>query len=371
MQKTIGTSGVICLALTGPLLTSTSPAAAQPVPLTTSDSASDYHAPLRKKVVLGFRSNVAPFSFRAAASSSPPFQGYLAELCYQIFAGSETYEVISKEIKIDDRFTSMRGSGAEVSKDNPIDVLCDPVTIRYNDSPERYRYGIFSPIVFATGVTYLERSISAPNVASQFGFVSGSTAQAVATQMYSEAKSADIECPAPESKTGNSASANAASDPQSKPDSSLEVFLRQLTDRNEQENCNTLQAGLTETRAHEDLISWFCDAPQNTRRYYFGDREIINAHWTEYRQKNPECDAKLHTQLFTYEPYALLITRTDPALVQFVQQRVYEIFSDREKARALFSANFPGQHMTPALAYLFLLNGVNGPGPVLEDVAQE
>ena len=61
---------------------------------------------------------------------------------------------------------------------------------------------------------------------------------------------------------------------------------------------------------------------------------------------------------YTYEPYALVVSLTRPELAQFVQRRTYEFFSHPGNARGLFQKHFPKQQMSPALAYLYLLNGV-------------
>ena len=62
---------------------------------------------------------------------------------------------------------------------------------------------------------------------------------------------------------------------------------------------------------------------------------------------------------YTYEPYALLVTKYRPDLVQYVQRRVYEIFSHRSEAVSHFTEHFPGVRMSPVLASLFLLNAVD------------
>ena len=64
-------------------------------------------------------------------------------------------------------------------------------------------------------------------------------------------------------------------------------------------------------------------------------------------------------EYLTYEPYALLVSRDKPELVQFVQKRVYQIFSRRATATARFASYFPKRSMSRALAYLYLLNAVD------------
>lgn len=120
-------------------------------------------------VKVGFRSDVEPFSYEAAPATvpgKPVYAGYLADLCHAIFAGS-TYVV--KEIPVsaaDDRF--------DMLQTGLIDVLCDPVTMRYSDE-RRWQSGIFSPIVFASGISYLRKTSREPGRATYVGYVEGTT----------------------------------------------------------------------------------------------------------------------------------------------------------------------------------------------------
>ena len=60
-----------------------------------------------------------------------------------------------------------------------IDVLCDPVTMRYSEEA-RTSAGNYSPIVFATGISYLRRSMTRGGSTIYVGYVSSSTAEEVA-----------------------------------------------------------------------------------------------------------------------------------------------------------------------------------------------
>lgn len=116
--------------------------------------------------------------------------------------------------------------------------------------------------------------------------------------------------------------------------------------------------------SHDDLIAWFCNIPDkvlSAKIAYFGDREIIESK-LESAQAKGQCsgtEPEKSPTTYTYEPYALLISKADPDLVQFVQKRVYEFFSHRNKATSLFATYFPGAQMSPVLAYLFLLNSID------------
>ena len=56
---------------------------------------------------------------------------------------------------------------------------CDPVTLRYSDE-KRVKAGIFSPMVFATGITYLQRRDREGRSSIYIGYARGSTAERAA-----------------------------------------------------------------------------------------------------------------------------------------------------------------------------------------------
>ena len=93
-------------------------------------------------------------------------------------------------------------------------------------------------------------------------------------------------------------------------------------------------------------------------RYYFGDKDLIVGQYEAWRDAGNVRRRASDDPFRSYEPYALLISKVNPDLVQFVQRRIYEIFSDREQVISLFTANFKGKAMSTPLANLFNLNGV-------------
>lgn len=105
-------------------------------------------------VRIGFRIDAEPFSYRydpERLRTSPPahqrqYGGFIADICYYIF-DQGNYQIDQIPVTAVDRFSKL--------KDDEIDVLCDPVTLRYSE-PDRAEAGAFSPIVFASTVTYLE-----------------------------------------------------------------------------------------------------------------------------------------------------------------------------------------------------------------------
>ncbi|KQY63386.1 hypothetical protein ASD52_14455 [Ensifer sp. Root142] len=132
-------------------------------------------APIKGEVKIGFRADVEPFSYKVSADSGmqagdqPLYRGFLADLCYWIFEGGD-FSVVETDVTAFDRFEQLR--------EGKIDVLCDPVTMRFSEAG-RAASGIFSPIVFATGISYLERRNRELGSAVYIGYVASSTAENV------------------------------------------------------------------------------------------------------------------------------------------------------------------------------------------------
>ena len=124
---------------------------------------------------IGFRADAEPFSYKVNGDggnqigSQPLYKGFLADLCYWIFDGGD-YSVVEMEVNADDCFSKLeRGE---------IDVLCDPVTMRFSDE-KRMKAGIFSPIVFATGISYVVRRSRAGRDPVFIGYVENTTVETV------------------------------------------------------------------------------------------------------------------------------------------------------------------------------------------------
>lgn len=416
-----------------------------------------------RDVYVGFRDDVEPFSYLVdpdgPANQTPSRHiGFLADLCHQIFEGSD-YVLHPVPVTAADRFARLRKPG-QPQGDGRIDLLCDPVTMRFSDA-ERGRLGVFSPIVFATGVSYFLRN---PRTTDDLfiGYVRGSTAREVARRacmidmfkilvapdqqkgLYDRCELAWQVANAREialretrtSPPGDAIQLAAfATTPSESP--GLEAALRAAAetrrpdletasdyapeDQKEAElldriNCvlhrqygggtfpgpvpdacrtrpdypiAALAEDLTDTdcltppdptateekkfrlkrpkvhfcvmESHSQLIDWLCGPQSQGRRLvYMGDREIILGKLDTWKRRKYDCGVERAEGAddLTYEPYALLISAADLELVQFVQRRVYEFFSHRDLATNLFATYFPDRAMSPALAYLFLLNAV-------------
>ncbi len=313
------------------------------------------------EVVLGFRADIQPFSFRAPTASGNaerPYAGYIADLCYEIFDRSG-YEVRQVEVTAGNRFDVLRRPPdakaplATTVQGTKVDVLCDATTVRIND-PVRMNAGVFSPIVFVTGVSYLWRSErSFADV--ELGYVDNSTARRVAREACKvDALRYGIGVKPPGCRERTEPTDCRMQAPEGTSDSSAQAPTPSL----EQRTNNVPSYVLCPRADHDELIQWFC-THTGRDKVYFGDREIILAKLAEREARGYPCDGVRDPhQSFTYEPYALLVSKADPELIHFVQQRIYELFSHRAGAEALFYKWFPGQTMSEPLAWLFLLNGV-------------
>lgn len=307
-----------------------------------------------KEIVVGFRTDIPPFSYTAPADQATaerPYLGYLAELCYEIFDNSG-YEVISEPIYGNNRFLDIRRQNEKPSnrndKNKRIDVLCDAITIRLDD-PIRVDAGVLSPIVFVSGVSYLWRSIRI-FADVEVGYLENSTAERVAK----EACTVDALRLGSLVKTPHCFYST-------RQDCLFERErgVRALQTKSLKQLSETIPAYvLCPMKNHDDLIRWFCTDTLRDK-LYFGDREIILGKLSAWRAAGLPCDAVRDPfQTFTYEPYALLVSKADMELFSFVQRRVYELFSHRAGAEALFYKWFPGQTMSEPLAWQFSLNGV-------------
>jgi hypothetical protein len=451
-----------------------------------------------RDVRVGFRDNIEPFSYLVDDGHGKAHHiGYLADLCHEIFSvGGFTIEEVS--VTTAERFKLVNGE--PVGDKKPVEVLCDTVTMRFagaslsanGDSGDdadgrskRDRKSIYSPIVFASGVSYLvrySRDATAYSGDVAIGYVSATTAADVAfkscqvdffralapTQrkaMYERCRFLDaaaaarsrIEMLLPDNP-GPRASAPASpekampSDISVSPENAPPIDIRPSLEKAlqsaqtladlpiqpdttsfrplpSQEMARNLISTLKEfcppdpkkaddqaeqpivlcdkalkadpvkliaavtdplcpsanppekkplseadkkkrswreyhfcpMKDYGDLIRWFCSPNPGLRPIFMGDRELILGKLDSWNARNAPCAVEqlIGAEYLTYEPYALLVSRDDPELVKFVQTRVYQIFSHRSTATARFASYFPKRSMSPALAYLYLLNAVD------------
>lgn len=392
---------------------------------------------LSETLRVGFREDAEPFSFRpnaAVGKDDRPYRGFLATLCYD--ALEQRYDIISKPVTLQNRFELLRTSG-----DDAIDVLCDPVTLRLNQN-DRLQGTLFSPIIFASGVTYLEEEEpGSDTVLITYGQNSTAARLALAfcrkdmnlSARQEHRKSLSIFCDTAEAilyfgEKGDVVPTfcriAAITDNISCLEHAVKAELSQATlDKTARENSGHVPHGLRErlqkrvnawtsiTRSlkefrnnpgnvslrteiiqqlggncdssvkkkngiiapyrfcpltsHDEMITWFCN--QTGRKefdlVYLGDREIIIAKHRSYQRMIQECPVKNADggPDLSYEPYVLLVRQDRSEVFQFLQLRIHELFSDSRWATANYHASFGERRMSQALAYLFLLNGVDPP----------
>ncbi len=345
---------------------------------------------LPEEVFVGFRTDAEPFSYRVRNAGIERYTGFIADLCHKIFA-NDRYTLVSKRLDAGSkRFERLRRLN-ERDVPGKLDVICDPVTLRY--SIDTYKMpskpgrtdGIFSPIVFASGVSYAYRDNGNKSGPIFMTYLDGGTAEEVAI----DACRADLFRAnwAFERTTCKKPPANGAGQPAGRTsESPSEKNSAQHTWMTLDE-CKQAEADFAKPKPsrpvgdgepdnprkyhfcraddHSEMVEWFCaetGADATTTQVYLGDIDIITgklvAHVTDKRCP----DYQLAGETYTYEPYALVITASKPELVQFVHQRVYEFFSDSSGAAALFHNHFPDRQMSRPLASLFLLNAVERPG---------
>ncbi|MBB3979352.1 hypothetical protein GGQ64_004592 [Rhizobium azooxidifex] len=415
-------------------------------------------APTKDKIKIGFRADVEPFSYKVSvdggklAGNQPLYRGFLADLCYWIFDGGD-YSVEEIEVTAFDRFKLLRTG--------EIDVLCDPVTMRFSE-PERAASATFSPIVFATGISYLERRNRGPRSSVYIGYVESSTAANVAehlckidrfgvvppderTELATMCETAsiargiteearrtarlpplgtqmrwhkdwykdllkEVERVASEEEASIKVRLGAVSGSKKEPlEKSLHFWAETVTQVKAcrekgtvdcapdwlvgrlGDSCDDAERNPDDSRwnrtvyrfcsfeTHTNLVDWFCKLRTGKNvpsMVYLGDREIIlgKLHtWNEQHRATCVVDNESGAGDLTYEPYAIMVAKPLPKdtlevvrrrqdIAELVQRRVYEFFSFRKLAKAKFDAYFHGPNkdhsMSTALAFLFLLNGI-------------
>ncbi|MBY5374618.1 hypothetical protein ELG72_27950 (plasmid) [Rhizobium leguminosarum] len=413
--------------------------------------------PKKKEVKIGFRDDVEPFSYRVSVDGGtqegdqPLYRGFLADLCYWIFEGGD-YSVLEVPVTASDRFDKLRSG--------EVDVLCDPVTMRFSEldpltllprENKRIESGIFSPIVFATGISYLQRRNRSLGSPVYIGYVKKTTAEdvlgnlckvdlfgvvppreraeiATMCKTASVARQIDeLDRKRPIDKEGLLGEALQAareeadlvhlretqsSGPQKtqfeQSRSMWEETIKQIKSCQERtsscspewilqrlgDSCDKtrlqpddLSGGEQKDKADEsgwrriayrfcsfnsynEAVDWLCD-PGNRDKgmVYLGDREIILGKlqtWNEGHDSRCVVDSEEGGADLTYEAYALMMAKPSSEerqkIAELVQRRVYEFFSFSTLAREKFDTYFLGpkkdRRMSTALAFLFLLNGV-------------
>lgn len=406
------------------------------------------------RIVMAMRADAPPFSFRLPNSdpSQPEaWRGYLADLCLDVFAGQDKFQVTLRPVTVENRFV---GLNKPLTDKDHVDILCDAVTMRFSD-PLRAERTVFSPIVFASGVSYLDKVERSMTSGMLIGYISGTTARAVAFKAcevdhFNALLPRQREILYQRCKLRQSAAEahRMLADPKANPqdlrkslaefrenaglldgvardrdllarldpgtrhlieegvgksgtpdpgqparDYSLDACLAGLAASGAgalPEACVQARAALYDPSckdaqapdkslldkpiadrpwpdyrfcpqpSHEAMIAWFCGGPSSQRRISMGDRELILDRLKTWQDTRGPCTIEQPdgAEFLSYEPYAFPISVFRPRLIQFVQRRLHQLFSDRAQMNARFAASFPGRRMSSTLAYLFLLNAV-------------
>lgn len=404
-----------------------------------------------QQIVMAMRADAPPFSYLLPGSDpSRPgaWHGYLAQLCLDIFAGQDQFQVTLRPVTSGDRF---QGLNLPLAHKDHTDMLCDAVTMRFSDAV-RSEKTVFSPIVFASGVSYLDKIERDMRNGMLIGYIGSTTARDVAFKacevdhfnallpmqrgiLYQRCKlrwsaaearraladesldprlaAASLAALGEAAKTLFRVAQDKKPAPLLDPDS--RALMEAVLDRTDParldlsasvESCRSALAN-AEPRlfpaackpaldlvqdpscdgpqpqdqtladkpiaerpwpdyrfcpldSHERLIEWFCAGPSTQRRIYMGDRELILERLQGWNERRGPCMVEQPggAEFLSYEPYAFPISIYRPRLIQFVQQRIYKLFSDRAQMNARFAGSFEGRRMSSTLAYLFLLNAV-------------
>ena len=225
----------------------------------------------------------------------------------EIFDNS-SYQVIQVPVTAANRFAMIRrpGDPPDSGEGRKVDVLCDATTVRPDD-PERAA-GVFSPVVFVTGVSYLWRSVrSFKDV--ELGYVENSTARRVAREACTvdALVSASATRRPPAGRPGRATACPAArrwrrARPRARPTESLSRRTERVP-----------SYVLCPMADHTDLIKWFC-ADTARDKAYFGDRDIILGKLADWQTRGRACaNVRDPRQSFTCSPTRSSSRRRTPS----------------------------------------------------------
>ncbi len=293
-------------------------------------------------VAVAVRRDAAPFSYRDVGEAR--YAGFMVDLCTRIVRdmGREPAYVA---VTADARFVD----------DVTYDVLCDPTTV----TPERARSGVFSPIVFVSGISFV---FSATNndalyrtwlaageagrwsrasdgsddlpwcrdldergrvVQTRIGVLAGTTAVPVVTGLLD-------------------------------PDASEEPLSVTGLSRN---------ACLSRVESHAEGLDRLCgtgdDPPLS---HYFADRDILSAQLRRRRAAGDACGLTLSRRFFSVEPYALFVRNPDPAFLRAFMASFYRVhrLGGPDGPRGLFERYFEGRRASDMVETIFFLNAAGG-----------
>lgn len=309
---------------------------------------------------VGYRVDALPFSFCGLdkpmdCESSAPwselrFDGFIAGICDFIFEDNglnpETVGVTAT--------TRI----ARMESENPgtrIDMLCDSTSVTL----KRSRSYLFSPVVFASGVSYVvSNDVRKREEAAYVASVSsdGKT-KADFSSLPRVPNCVQMEAAGvlPVFRVGVLADTTAVE--AVKHEQTQRLFrLNRGADRGERICIEEVPNG-----GYLEGIRRLCEGEFS---YFFGDRDLLVRRLEIYLagQKDEAaaaCDAELSSAFFSFEPYAIAVRADRPELFLKVQTSVLKFFSDPESVRTLFAEKF-GEEARPSglVSSLFQLNSL-------------
>jgi ABC-type amino acid transport substrate-binding protein len=239
-----------------------------------------------------------------------------------------------------------------------IDILCDSTSVTF----ERSKKYLFTPLVFASGVSYaVSRSARDREEAAFVAAVSQSDASGTdTTALPSVPTCNDMDAAgiAPVFRIGVLAGTTAVE--AVKHEKTQRLFrLNRGADRGERVCIEQVRDG-----GYLEGIKRLCRGEYS---YFFGDRDLLVRRLESHlaQQPDPEaetatpCDAELSSAFYSFEPYAIAVRADRPDLYLKVQTSVFKFFSDPERVRTLFREKF-GEQARPSelVESLFRLNSL-------------
>ena len=309
---------------------------------------------------VGYRVDAPPFSFcgldnladceSLAPWSERRFDGFIAGICDFIFEDNHlTPETVG--VTATTRIDKMKS-------ENPasrIDMLCDSTSVTL----KRSRSYLFSPVVFASGVSYVVSSDARKReedayIASVSSHANTETDLSSLPRVPScdEMKAAGV---LPVFRVGVLADTTAIE--AVKHEQTQRLFrLNRGVDRGERICIEEVLDG-----SYLEGIRRLCEGEFS---YFFGDRDLLVRRLETYLAEQEDnstsaCDAELSSAFFSFEPYAIAVRSDRPELFLKVQTSVLKFFSDPEGVRALLAEEF-GQDARPSglILSLFQLNSL-------------
>lgn len=302
-------------------------------------------------IKLGIRTDARPFAWMEQVPGKTPdyavepvFRGFLVRLCTDgIRNAGYSFEQFAVTAEGRQGYIGPWVDGV-TKPNNPVDVLCDPITITL-ERLERLEAYDFTPIVFVANSSFVTRASGPePKAATEDGLT-------------------PTMCRGPDG-TERQREPGITVDAGFLVGTTSEETYRIALDR------GLLRAGpdqvicAVEFTSHEEGIAQLCDG---SLHYYFADNDITAAYREAYNLNNnltgtSECQLTYMPGFLRYEPYAILVRTQDALFRRRFVRAIYGLFSGTpgtpSTVESAFSEFFEGRQPSEALKVLFLINGI-------------